>query len=57
MKTFLAVIRMCRVNVRLGASPPCNIVIAIGKTECQAALHQQLIGDASDTIELATPGR
>ena len=32
MKTFLAVIRMCRVNVRLGASPPCNIVIAIGKT-------------------------
>ena len=32
-------------------------VIAIGKTECQAALHEQLIGAAPDTIELATPGR
>jgi len=29
-------------------------VIAIGKTECQAALHEQLIGDATDAIEVAT---
>jgi trk system potassium uptake protein TrkA len=33
-------------------------VIAIGRTECQTALHEQLIGDATDRIELANaPGR
>jgi trk system potassium uptake protein TrkA len=33
-------------------------VIAIGKAECQTALHEQLIGDSSDTIKLASsPGR
>jgi trk system potassium uptake protein TrkA len=33
-------------------------VIAIGKAECQTALHEQLIGDSSDKIELASsPGR
>jgi len=32
-------------------------VIAIGKTECQAALHEQLIGDATDAIEVATTPR
>ena len=32
-------------------------VIAIGKTECQAALHQQLIGDAPDTLEVASSPR
>ena len=32
-------------------------VIAIGRTECQSALHEQLIGDAPDTIEVATPNR
>ncbi len=29
-------------------------VIAIGRTECQSALHEQLIGDAPDTIEVAS---
>jgi trk system potassium uptake protein TrkA len=33
-------------------------VIAIGKTECQVALHDQLIGDSSEPAELASsPGR
>ena len=32
-------------------------VIAIGKTECQTALHEQLIGDATNAIEVATTPR
>jgi trk system potassium uptake protein TrkA len=30
-------------------------VIAIGKTECQGALHEQLIGATPDALELASP--
>ncbi|MGH2511545.1 MAG: potassium channel family protein [Candidatus Limnocylindrales bacterium] len=32
-------------------------VIAIGRTECQAALHEQLIGESADALEVTTvPG-